>query len=667
MVPKPPPSLVRYLRERRCVLFCGSGLSAWGNLPTWGKLLREIVAQLEQETQDDSNTAELLRLLDAGKLLEVADHCKEALGRRYNDILSEQLRGDTGEIPEPHKAIVQMPFSAVVTTNYDKLLERSFAAVGSLPKTPTHRDVDALGPLLFDGSFFILKAHGDIDRPDSMVLTTRDYQEIIHGNAAFNSIFSTILLTKAVLFVGYSLNDPDFRLLLDRQLTIFRGNVPERFALISGLGRVERDVLWRTAKIRVLPYDDGQHEQVLEFLGALLSEVQRVPARMQTSPALTNRVATVQAVTAPTEPEPLLAGVSPRERTTLSLRLSERGLEASLIDRANATQGLGEPPDWTSVAKLMPGALKTLSMTTVVGNVLADALPPEVVSALASLPADRTITIRLSSRLELLPWELTVVDGKFLTLRNPIVRTPVGVSDTARGYPMVRVPPRVLLIGDPGQGGPIQLPGALAEVMEIASVYADASDVQCDLLTGSAATFDAVAAKLSSGAYDLVHFAGHAWFDENLEPYLLLRDDVKLRSGELRSLMSPGPPAILVLNSHFTAFTPPGLWMPAAKKGVDEADKPAQGGQRSFIEAAAMAGVGALVGTFSDGLDDRTAQAIGVHLHKELYGGAPVATALYRALVANVVEGPNANPSHLTYAMSGYGEIVLRRAEPKTG
>src|SRR5437667_6910893 len=33
MSPKPPASLIRYLREGRCVLFCGSGLSAWGGLP----------------------------------------------------------------------------------------------------------------------------------------------------------------------------------------------------------------------------------------------------------------------------------------------------------------------------------------------------------------------------------------------------------------------------------------------------------------------------------------------------------------------------------------------------------------------------------------------------------------------------------------------------------
>jgi hypothetical protein len=46
-----------------------------------------------------------------------------------------------------------------VTTNNDKLLERSFASVSNWPRTPTHLNIDILGSLLFDGSFFILKVH----------------------------------------------------------------------------------------------------------------------------------------------------------------------------------------------------------------------------------------------------------------------------------------------------------------------------------------------------------------------------------------------------------------------------------------------------------------------------------------------------------------------------
>jgi hypothetical protein len=667
MTPKPPRSLVQYLRERRCVLFCGSGLSAWAKLPTWPALLRSIVDELETELQDDPNLADLRRLIEAGKLLEVADHCKEALGRRYYDILSERLRGDEEPIPEPHQAIVQAPFAAIVTTNYDKLLERSFAAIGSLPKTPTHSDVDALGPLLFDGSFFILKAHGDIDRPDGMVLTTRDYQEIIHANPAFNSLFSAILLTKAVLFVGYSLNDPDFRLLLDRQMTIFKGNVPERFALMSGVGKVERDVLWRTARIRVLSYDDGKHEQVLEFLRALLAEVRNVPQAPAAAPQPRSR-----GIGAEDRPAPRLVNVMPVQPeaarstsgATLSIRLVGRALHVSLSGAGATVQDSGSEPNWSTLRRLMHPALQSVSMAKVIGVELATCLPTSVVAALTSLPADETITLDLSAQVELLPWEMAYVGDQFLSLRNPTIRSPVTVSNAARGYPTVRVPPRVLLIGDPdpGRDGLLHaLPGAAAEVREIAALYRGNREIRCDLLLGADASFDAVAAALASGTYDVVHFAGHAWFEDDLEPFMMLSNGAKLRSGELRSLLSPGPPAILFLNSHFTAFTPPGLSGEENKRAADDSAKLSPGGQRSFIDAALSAGVGVLIGTFTGALDDRIAQAVGVRVHKELLDGQPVAGALHRAMQGAPSGDLEANPSHLAYAMSGYGNIVLRR------
>jgi hypothetical protein len=127
-----------------------------------------------------------------------------------------------------------------------------------------------LGSLLFNNEFFILKAHGDIDRPGSLILTTRDYQDLIHANPAFNALFSALLLTKAIFFVGYSISDPDFLLLLDYQLNTFKGNVPERYALMSRVGHVEREVLWRTAKIRVISYND--HSEFLIFLRSLLDD-----------------------------------------------------------------------------------------------------------------------------------------------------------------------------------------------------------------------------------------------------------------------------------------------------------------------------------------------------------------------------------------------------------
>jgi hypothetical protein len=79
---------------------------------------------------------------------------------------------------------------------------------------------------------------------------------------------------------------------MDRQLTHFRGFVPERFALMTDLGPVEREVLWRTARIQVIPYvnTSGKHEEVLQFLQTLRAAVQPDP--------------TAKAPPAPPQPQP---------------------------------------------------------------------------------------------------------------------------------------------------------------------------------------------------------------------------------------------------------------------------------------------------------------------------------------------------------------------------
>jgi hypothetical protein len=272
MVKDPPQGLVRDLGNKRVVLFAGAGLSRAARLPTWQDLLKSMVDELAAE--EGSPTEELDFLIQGGKLLEVADYCKEILrDRLYNEFLRQQLRGDDVDIPRPHEIICHLPFRAIITTNYDKLLEQAYSHVRrSLATVLTHKQSIDVSARLFDEEFFILKAHGDIDDQESLILTVRDYQNAIHSNAAFNEALSTILLTNTILFIGYSLSDPDFRLLLDRQLVTFKGNIPPRYALMSGIGKIEQEVLRRTAGIRVIPYDDHE-EDVPQFLDNLYKRI----------------------------------------------------------------------------------------------------------------------------------------------------------------------------------------------------------------------------------------------------------------------------------------------------------------------------------------------------------------------------------------------------------
>jgi hypothetical protein len=67
---------------------------------------------------------------------------------------------------------------------------------------------------------------------------------------------------------------------------------------------------------------------------------------------------------------------------------------------------------------------------------------------------------------------------------------------------------RVLLIVNPTQ----DLPGAAAEGSALQQQLARRS-VTCDVLAGRDATRSRIVTALSSGAFDILHFAGHAFFD----------------------------------------------------------------------------------------------------------------------------------------------------------
>lgn len=625
-------------------------MSVAAGLPGWMTLLSILVTDVENEDPSEATGAELRNLLDAGKLLEVADHCRQRLGeRRYQELLGQQLRGGSGEIPEAHGIITQLPFSAIVTTNYDKLLERAYTRVrGDLPKVVTARDRDSLGSLLFSGGFFILKAHGDIDDAASLVLTARDYREIIHANPAFDALFSALLMTRSILFVGYSLADPDFRLLLDRQLSAFGENIPERYAVMSGMGPVERDVLKRAANIKVLSYPDGRHEEVTVFLrtlrertgpdaGAAVVEPGAAgPAveRPAGAPRPAPRTGAVPRAAMRTAGPPLSAVTSHGEReATLVIQTLEGRIEATLRTETGHAWHPSEPMSWSSfhgelAALLEPGPASSERAMNYrrAGSRLADLLPKE---AIAALPSDRILTIDAVRELANVPWELALCDGNEpLAVARPVIRTMTAHTAAARGLPGMRHPLRLLVVGDPGTEPVLRLPGAYDEAVEIAHLYRRAfGDASCTLLCREEASLTAFVDAVTASAYDVIHFAGHAWFDAQ-ESYLSFDRGDQITASELRSLLGRKPPALLFLNSHYTAFLPRGM-RPVELSDTADVEMPPTS-HIGFTPTAVAAGVGAFVGCFSSPMDN-AARDVGIAIHREFIGGAALAAAVRSA------------------------------------
>jgi hypothetical protein len=115
-----------------------------------------------------------------------------------------------------HALLSSLPCHEVVTTNVDLQFEKAAEAFGStlsvLPARPA-KDADR----------WLLKLHGSVDEPGSLVFTRTNYLDASFERGALFGIVQAMLLTRHMCFVGYSLSDDDFHSLVHEVRRALRG------------------------------------------------------------------------------------------------------------------------------------------------------------------------------------------------------------------------------------------------------------------------------------------------------------------------------------------------------------------------------------------------------------------------------------------------------------
>lgn len=91
---------------------------------------------------------------------------------------------------------------AIVTTNYDEMLESIFSDYEVvIGQKIIRRDMNVVGE--------IFKIHGSLSDPDSIVLTGADYEEYRNKKKYISAKLLTYIAEHPVFIFGYSLNDPN--------------------------------------------------------------------------------------------------------------------------------------------------------------------------------------------------------------------------------------------------------------------------------------------------------------------------------------------------------------------------------------------------------------------------------------------------------------------------
>jgi hypothetical protein len=277
-----PDDLRTAFKEKKCGIFVGAGASRAAGLPDWSGLLEELVECIKNLPNPEKPLIrDLTRLLkEKSKQLTLASVLKDELGHDFSSYIERRFADPALNPSDVHKAIVALPAQFLITTNYDKLLERAKleqTAGREVPNTYTYKQAGAVASSLYRDKFFILKAHGDAQEdPDGVILTEKDYRQVIHHEPGYQSLLQTLFTTFTILFVGTSFTDIELQLLLGYIHSSFHGKTPAHYALIAeDKPNAALVKSWRKDfnihMIHVSPKRD--FKQVLDFLLVLKSKV----------------------------------------------------------------------------------------------------------------------------------------------------------------------------------------------------------------------------------------------------------------------------------------------------------------------------------------------------------------------------------------------------------
>ena len=226
-------SLAQRAKSGELALFLGAGVSIPAGLPSWEKLVNRGLERLDGELSAEQTSG--LGLLDRAEL--VARQRPEAL----REVVVEACTVSRHALA--HALLSGLGCKEVVTTNFDRCFELADAD-GHVVVLPWN----APSP----GAPWLLKMHGDVERPESIVLTRGDFATYDARYRPAASVLQALILTRHVLFVGASMTDDNVlrlayevsRLRQDHQLSHEWGTVLDVEDSAAKRALYARDLSW---------------------------------------------------------------------------------------------------------------------------------------------------------------------------------------------------------------------------------------------------------------------------------------------------------------------------------------------------------------------------------------------------------------------------------------
>jgi sulfatase modifying factor 1 len=261
-----PDDLVEQVHKGNLVLFLGNDMPH--GFPEKAPPSRSELTALLSSKLGQSSTGETLR--------ETAQRFELRYGKNnLTQQVIDQVKRPEYKPHGLHRQIAKLPFRVILTTGYDTLIEQALQESGK-------RYFSVLGgveiPYVEDDQVIVYYLNGNVTRPDSLVLTTKDFIQSWGRLRPMFDVLRYLFQTRPLLFLNHqlSIEDDEFQRLFHEVTRNLDYHRRQAFAAWSNPDS-DVELFWRGEHLTIL---DTDSEKLLDALAIEVSKRNKFKSTM---------------------------------------------------------------------------------------------------------------------------------------------------------------------------------------------------------------------------------------------------------------------------------------------------------------------------------------------------------------------------------------------------
>ncbi|MBC3918295.1 SIR2 family protein [Undibacterium sp. CY18W] len=191
--------------QRGAAIIIGAGFSRSSathiggekKIPLWFEFTKKLVAELSPNSES----------LDFSDPMRVAEEYRAYFGQTaLNDKIRAEIDDEAWIAGVLYDSLLKLPWSEIMTTNWDTLLERASEKIHG----PYYTSVTKAADLAWAPSPRIVKLHGTIGVTDTFIAAQEDYRTYPTKFAPFVNFARQVFIENELCLLGFSGDDPNF-------------------------------------------------------------------------------------------------------------------------------------------------------------------------------------------------------------------------------------------------------------------------------------------------------------------------------------------------------------------------------------------------------------------------------------------------------------------------